>query len=236
MTIIWREQSEFDIPPQDDWLNPGERARISRMRFAKRRSDWRLGRWTAKCAVATYMHLPIDPRIFQDLEIRSSPSGAPEVFRENRPVDVTISLSHRDGRGVCAAAPRWVLLGCDLERVEPHSPVFVADYFTGPERGMVAAAPLTLRNRLPALLWSAKESLLKAFGLGLRLDTRALNVSPDSAFNLSCVCWQPLQVYTRDSVYHGWWCERDQFVRTLVAHPAPPVPAASLNSSAPGDA
>ena len=107
MTVVWREQSETDVPPRDDWLNPRERARMTAMHFAKRRTDWRLGRWTAICAVAAYLDLPVDPGTFQELEIRSAASGAPEVWRGNRPATVAISLSHRDGTAVCAAAPPW---------------------------------------------------------------------------------------------------------------------------------
>lgn len=224
MTIVWQEQREADVPAGDDWLSPRELSRLTGMRFARRRRDWRLGRWTAKCAVANYLDLAIHRGMFRDLEIRSAVSGAPQVFRGDRPVEVGISLSHCEGIAVCAVAPRSTLLGCDLEKVEPHSRAFLEDYFTLEEQAQVAAAPPAVRWRLPVLLWSAKESLLKALGLGLRLDTRCLSVTPDSAFTLACFQWQTLRVCIRNAlVYHGWWCARDQFVRTLVA--GPPLPA-----------
>ena len=47
-TVAWLEQSEADLPPHDDWLSVDEALQLDRLRFAKRRADWRLGRWTAK--------------------------------------------------------------------------------------------------------------------------------------------------------------------------------------------
>ena len=75
------------------------------MRFAKRQADWRLGRWTAKNAVAAYLNLPSDPQALTDIEIRPAPSGAPEVFIADQPARVTISLSHRAGVAACAVTP-----------------------------------------------------------------------------------------------------------------------------------
>jgi hypothetical protein len=56
--VHWLEQTKADVPPQNDWLSPAETALLNAMRFAKRRTDWRLGRWTAKNAVAVYLNTP----------------------------------------------------------------------------------------------------------------------------------------------------------------------------------
>ena len=60
MDVYWLEQSEADVPTADDWLSENEVARLNSLRVAKRRADWRLGRWTAKCAVAASLKLPGD--------------------------------------------------------------------------------------------------------------------------------------------------------------------------------
>ena len=84
-------------------------------------------------------------------------------------------------------------LGCDLEIIEPRSDAFVADYFTTEEQALIARASAADRPRLLALLWSAKESALKALHEGLRLDTRCVIVSPfDESFDLNG--WSPLRV------------------------------------------
>ena len=102
MNVYWLEQSEADVPIENDWLSENEVARLNGMRFAKRRADWRLGRWTAKRALSVCMDVPAHPQVFKKMDIRPAPSGAPEVFFANQPAAVTISLSHRDGVAACA--------------------------------------------------------------------------------------------------------------------------------------
>ncbi len=170
MEVYWLERTEADLPTDNDWLSASEAASLNGMRFAKRRDDWRLGRWTAKRAVATYLILPSDRQILAGIEIRPMPSGAPEVFIANQPAAVTVSLTHRAGAAACAIASSGVALGCDLEVIEPRSEAFIADYFTAEEQQLIQRMSATERPRLLALLWSGKESALKALRTGLRLE------------------------------------------------------------------
>jgi len=235
METHWLEQTAADLPSHDDWLSSDEAVLLSRMRFAKRRADWRLGRWTAKCTAAAFLNLPGDPRTLGEIEVRPASSGAPELFLANSPAAVTISISHCAGIAVCAIAMGGAALGCDLELIEPRGSSFVADYFTCDEQELISRAPGQDRLRLVTLLWSAKESTLKALREGLRLDTRCVAVTFDgqkhhehaagaprqySGFNR----WQPLQVCYASEVFHGWWQSTDQLVRTVVGAPSPLPP------------
>jgi 4'-phosphopantetheinyl transferase len=224
MELHWLEQTEADVPPQNIWLSATERAQLNGMRFAKRRTDWHLGRWTAKRGLAVYLNLPSHPEVLAKLELRPAASGAPEVFWAGEPAPVTVSLSHRDGRSFCAIAPAGVELGCDLEMIEPRSDAFMSDYFTADEQELVMRAPAADWARLLTLLWSAKESALKALHTGLRLDTRSVVVSFDeSQFDLNG--WSPLQVRCpAGRIFHGWWQQTDYLVRTVVADPSPGTP------------
>jgi 4'-phosphopantetheinyl transferase len=224
--IYWLEQSEADLPAPSDWLNPSEAARLLRMGLARRRADWRLGRWTAKRALALYWNLPGDSQTLQRMEIRSQASGAPVVFYAGQPVAVTISLSHRTGIAACAVTRSGAALGCDLEIAEPRSDAFVADYFAAEEEELVARTSAAERPRVVALLWSAKESTLKALRAGLRLDTRCVTVSPENlASSRALNSWQLLNVrYAGGATFHGWWQCEGNLLRTLVAAPAPAMP------------
>jgi 4'-phosphopantetheinyl transferase len=245
MHVHWLEQTESDVPASEEWLSASEALHLRDIAVAKRRNDWRLGRWTAKKAWATYLKAPPDPQIFREIEIRPAPSGAPVLFFNNNPEAVTISLSHRDGTALCAIAPSGGALGCDLEVVEPRSDAFLADYFTAEEQALVAHASAEDRSRLLALLWSGKESALKALREGLRLDTRCVIVSvvdglgrgvedgaasmdyPSDSSKSSCSLngWRPLHVrHTEGQSYHGWWRQSGDLVRTVVAAPPPDSP------------
>ena len=237
--MYWLEQTCADVPPDNDWLGVGEAACLNALRIPKRRADWRLGRWTAKRAVSICLNVPSVPRSLAALEIRPAASGAPEVFLYNQPAAVTISLSHSNGTALCAVAPPGTELGCDLEAIEPHSEAFVADYFTSDERVLIARASAADRLRLATLLWSAKESALKALREGLRLDTRSVTVrlpegAPPSApddmataptFTECRSNWRPLEVHCASGqVFQGWWGQTGNLLQTAVAAPAPARP------------
>ena len=248
MDVYWLEQAESDVPVEDHWLNASEAARLNAMHIAKRRADWRLGRWAAKRAVAAYLDAPCHLQALANIEIRPAPSGAPEVFILDTPAPSAISLSHRDGTALCAVAPSGTVLGCDLELIEPRSDAFVSDYFTAEEQALVERMSSEDRPRLLALLWSAKESALKAMGEGLRLDTRSVAVSvvdglqsrggsgegfvedPASSFQQGCATtWRPLRVrYIEGQNFCGWWQQAGNLLRTLVAIP-PPLPPIPLD-------
>jgi 4'-phosphopantetheinyl transferase len=160
------------------------------------------------------------------VEIRNAPDGAPEVLVAGSPAPLAISLSHRAGLAVCMVAPAGTAVGCDLELVEPRSDRFVADYLTAPEQAAVQAATAADRTLLVPLLWSAKESALKALRTGLRLDTRWVAVDPPAPAGSGR--WHPLTVRhpaTR-RVFPGWWRHDAGLVVTMVATPPPSSPQA----------
>lgn len=224
--VFWLAQTEANVPAENNWLAEGETLRLSGMRFAKRRADWRLGRWTAKRAVVTYLGLPADAPSLARIEIRAAASGAPEVLFVHRPAGVSISLSHRAGTAVCAVAAADAALGCDLELIEPRSYAFVADYFTAEEQAALGGTSAADRPRLIALVWSAKESALKALQTGLRLDTRCVEVDAGEASrSRSPRTWRPLFVRCAGGhLFQGWWQQTGDFLVTLVAAPAPAAP------------
>jgi len=239
METHWLEQTEADLSAHDDWLGPEECVLLRQKRFPKRRADWRLGRWTAKRAAAAYLNLPADPRALRDIEVRAASSGAPELFLAGRPAAVTISISHRAGIAACAIAASGVALGCDLELIEPRDAGFVADYFTAEEQTWIAHTPEQDRPRLVTLIWSAKESALKALREGLRIDTRSLTVTlPDDEHpalqqHSALDPWRRLQVRCNGGeVFQGWWQSTGRIVRTLVGSPSPLPPIFFLDSRA----
>jgi len=236
MDVYWLEQSADDVPPENDWLSPAESLRLDSMRIPKRRMDWRLGRWTAKRAIARFLDLPGQRQALSTIEIRPATSGAPEAFLSGNPAPVTISISHRAGIAMCTVASCGSSLGCDVEVVEPRSFAFVADYFTVKEQTLLAGVPAAARDAAITLLWSAKESALKALREGLRLDTRSLEIlafnepqfQPDRPPVPSLVPpsdWRQIQVRCSDGqFFDGWWQRAGSCIRTLVASPSPSRP------------
>jgi 4'-phosphopantetheinyl transferase len=217
MKVFWLEQSEAELPDRNEWLSREEASCLARLRFAKRRQDWLLGRWTAKRAVATCLGLADAVNVLAQVEIRAAPSGQPEAYLHGRRVGVCLSLSHSGGKALCAIGPESAAVGCDLERIETRSDSFIADYFTSQEQEKILAASAE-RDRIATLLWSAKESALKALGEGLRLDTRAVEVELYSSLAMGDASrWETLRVHYLDRCFHGCWRIDEVYVRTIVA-------------------
>ncbi len=257
MDVHWLEQTEADVPAENQWLSSSEMTSFGRLRFAKRRTDWRLGRWTAKRALALCLDLPCDFLALANIEIRAAASGAPEAFLFDQAAPVAVSLSHSAGTALCAVAVSGADIGCDLEMIEPRSNAFIADYLTACEQALVERTLMEQRPLLVTLLWSAKESALKALHAGLRLDTISLDVEFDEEsspateqcrqdFLISKSVsepdanpdeWRSLHIrYSGGQAFRGWWRHADHMVRTVVS--ALPLrspihlPAAGLRLSA----
>jgi len=120
-----------------------------------------------------------------------------------------------------------VELGCDLELADARSAAFLADYFTPLERAFVEQAATSERPQTMALLWSAKESLLKALRVGLRIDTREVAVSIEVAPSPSwgVAAWRPLRISCHRRLFDGWWRSAGQVVHTVVAAPSARIPS-----------
>ena len=176
MSLGWLSQGMGDAPADDAWLSPREAAWASRMRFPKRRTEFRLGRWTAKTALAVYLGRGRSPEDLRAIEIDRAPDGAPRALVDGHPAPAYLTMTDRADQAVCLVGPPGTALGCDLEIVEPRSDAFVADFLTAAEQGLVAAAGKD-RDLLANLVWCGKESALKVLRTGLRRDTRSVEVS-----------------------------------------------------------
>ena len=224
MSVAWHSQGMADVPPDDGWLSPREAAWVARMRFEKRRGEFRMGRWAAKNAVALFLGRPCSPETLHAVEIDRAPDGAPAPLVDGEPAPVSISMTDRADQAVCVIGPPGVGLGVDLELVEPRTDAFVADYLTEAEQRIVGEASDREERDLRAnLIWCGKESALKVLRTGLRRDTRSVEVSfPD----LSTVeGWSPMAVRSVEgSEFPGWWSRSGDFVLTVAASEAFPPP------------
>lgn len=220
-----------EVSGSDDWLTRPEAERINGFPYAKRRTETRLSRWTAKHTVALALDVPTRPADLRSVAIRNAADGAPEAFIGDGPAPVSISMTDRADWSVCVVTDTSVGIGCDLELVETRSPTFVADYFTPAEQRVVAAEPQR-HDVLANAIWSAKESALKVLRTGLRRDTRSVEVR---LAPLVDGAWAPLEARTDEgAVFPGWWRRFDQFLLTCAAT-APITPPTSLVEPPPLD-
>ena len=228
----WMARGESGIPPGELWLRGPERQRAAGMRFTKRRTEYLLRRLAGKSAVAAVLGLPADAATFGRIGVLNHPTGAPYVTVDDQPAGLEVSLTDRAGWAVCLAGQSLGALGVDLEIVEPRSDGFVRDFLTPSEQAAVAACAAHGPDGHDAaanLIWSAKESALKVLRLGLRADTRTVQVHlPDPTEPARVrpgAGWSPLRVATGIGDMPGWWRREGWFLLTVVAAPGAPVGA-----------
>lgn len=207
------------MAPGDAWLSPGERERAASLRLPKRRDDFRLGRFTAKRALAAVLGLPDESPSLARIDVRARPDGAPEAWCDGQRFR-SLSISHCAGRALAVVGPGDAALGCDLEQVEPRSQGFALDYFRPGERAWLGAAVPDERPLRATLLWSAKESVLKVVGVGLRETTQAVEVEFEEA--VGPLGWRPFRARLASPPalpIQGWWRRDAAQVLTVATRP-----------------
>ena len=231
VTIYWTlvKNSPGLLDEPERFLSPAELEKLDSFRFQKRRTDWLLGRWTAKGllrGVQDYARFRPDR-----IEVQSAPGGAPRLrLPDGVPFPGCLSISHRDQLAFCAlslasqastgphAGPR---LGADLEKVEPRSEAFLADYFTPAEQAWIRGQPGELRDCAAALAWSAKEAMLKALEVGMGWDTRWVEVrQAEGLADAGQEGWKSMQVSSAGREEHpwaAWWRRGGEYVMTVAA-------------------
>lgn len=134
-------------------LSPAEALRHAAFRMEKRRSEWLAGRLAAKHLLAETGA----PGPLSSLEIGMDRLGRPSCGES------LLSISHSNGWAMAAFKPGSAFLGADLEKIEDRHPAWYRDYFHLSE--LPAPAPSEATR-----LWTIKEALMKALGLGLTAD------------------------------------------------------------------
>jgi 4'-phosphopantetheinyl transferase len=223
----WLAHGEQEVPAGADWMTLRERQVLAGIRYTKRRVEFLTRRWTAKRAVAMVLGRGLTTTALAAVEIRHHPSGAPWVAVDGQPAAIDLSISDRAGWAVCLVGPpggSGGALGIDLELVEPRSEAFVGDFFTAGEVAGVRRLPVgEARDEAANLIWSAKESALKVLKIGLRADTREVEV--DFGRQRRADGWAPLAVTGRDgSAFAGWWRRDGVFLLTLAGRRQAPPP------------
>ena len=213
-SLTWTMGRLDDVPLGDDWLTEAERAAQERYSIPSRRDDWRLGRWTAKHAIAAWMGTAVPPASI-GIVPRGPDDGFPLIEGIANPP--RISLSHRSGWALVAVAPPDRALGCDIELVEPRPSVFVDDWFTAAEREAVRSGSAEHLDLAVTTVWAAKECALKALAMGLRLDTREVDVTLGDLL-APTHGWSRFRATTTDErVFPGWWRRFDRHVVAIAS-------------------
>jgi phosphopantetheinyl transferase len=180
-------------------LSPREADVLAGLAVVPRRRKWLLGRAAGKRLVRAVEGA--DVLADAEISILNRASGEPYVVCEGRgPWRLPISLSHRSEVGLAAAPDdAHARIGADVETVEARDAALVRQFFTDGEAGLVQGGTAPA-DAMVALIWSAKEAVLKLLGLGLRLDTRRVVVTGEARARRCPDGWRALDVNLKDAL------------------------------------
>jgi 4'-phosphopantetheinyl transferase len=202
MTIFGAIQHQEDVLIHQEWLHPLEIKYLNDLRFQKRKQDWLLGRWTSKKLLqqVLFQDFPMN-----EIEIRKGPNREPIVLFKSEPVFCRLSISHSHGQSFCVLSKEEMALGCDLEKVEIRSELFIRDYFTDLERTLFSTIYSQFFNRdnFFTLLWSAKESVMKACLTGLSIPAKSIELVEIKGFKADSWSEISLQNLRDGSLFSG---------------------------------
>lgn len=155
------------------YLTASEQQQLASFTMPKRRLEWLGGRIAAKRLLReTYFGRLGATVPYHAISIEPDELGAPQVqIIGDDQAPPRISISHSDGVAVAfLSAQQDVRCGIDVERVESRDPSFTNDYFSARERDL--AMHTDEPERILTTMWAVKEAVLKALGLGARVDFR----------------------------------------------------------------
>jgi 4'-phosphopantetheinyl transferase len=170
---IWRfglNVSDLALRKFRGLLCETEIVRSDRFRFLNLRRRFMAARGALRSILAGY--LSMDPR---QLTFSYGPYGKPSV--RNSPNDMQFNLSHSNDLMVLAVCGRGSV-GVDIEKEDPHFPAaeIAARYFCEREKNAINQADEETGLSAFFRLWTAKEAVTKATGLGLSLELSKIEI------------------------------------------------------------
>ena len=146
--------------------------------------------------------------------IEADAHGRPQLEPRNSEVD--FNTSHTDGMVVCAVSNGFPV-GVDVEHLDRAKEIAgVAGRFLSEEEQLAwQAKPADAANLFLLQLWTLKEALAKAEGLGLQIDFTGLSIHQDATNNFRLAADNRWRLFTRRS--------HSGYVMAAVCQPNEPV-------------
>jgi 4'-phosphopantetheinyl transferase len=155
-------------------LDAAERTRAERFKFAAPRRQFVLARGALRLLLGSRLGRPA-----QALTFAQGPHGKPYLVLDGAASPVQFNVSHSDGRGLIALADAPV--GVDIEFLGRAADLDLVakGVLTAAEQAVLQRRTGAARSLLFYRLWTQKEALIKAKGVGFACPPRGFAV-PDA--------------------------------------------------------
>ncbi|RDV36640.1 SDR family NAD(P)-dependent oxidoreductase [Bradymonadaceae bacterium TMQ3] len=162
-------------------LSAAELQGYERLRSARRRGEWLAARLAAREAARRWALMFYGERIdSRAVCVFKSESGEPQLRWSDEAKGggalPALSLTHTSGQAVAVVSMPGApcRLGVDLEPLEARSEAFGSAYFSAGERSLEVGT--LVAGQRETALWTVKEAVSKALGLGLQLSAAEIEI------------------------------------------------------------
>ena len=198
--IIHVDLSPHAIREQDAlvWLDQKEQARWRRYRHPRSQREFGLCRAALRATLCSQLGCNND-----ELAFDTSSYGKPFALVSGTPAPISFNVSHSGRHGLIAFAPEG-RIGIDVEeRATRHDlDGEIQTVFAPGERAELASASGDQKAHLFFSLWTMKEALIKALGVGFSLDISRFEIPPAMRHGVSTSIFRFPQIPEV-----GWWLE-----------------------------
>lgn len=186
---VWRINFNAQLKAQrffHDLLNPDEKDRVSKFRFAKDKRKFNISRGVLRILVGEYLEM--DP---QKVTFRYEKYGKPQLQHETR---MKFNVSHSGDMAIIGFVKDYDI-GVDIEHVKNDFNVLdlAENFFSRHEIEMLRTIPPKEQPLAFYRCWTRKEAFIKAEGSGLSFPLHEFTVSmtKDNEAKLEHTDWNP---------------------------------------------
>jgi len=173
------------LPKAPELLSSDEIERWQRFRFDEHKQRFAITRQALRVLLSSYTGTAP-----ADTTLMFSPEGKPRLAKPAS--DIQFNVTHSADFAMVAIG-REHALGIDLEyeRQDVEINELANRFFSNYEQGTLRATPVALKRRVFFQIWTAKEALIKATGLGLSLPLNSFDVGGDPVHGYRLIATRP---------------------------------------------
>ena len=156
-----------------DFLSDEERRKADRFRFLHHQKQYIVFHGTFRKLLGGYLGVKEKDMVFE-----SRPHGKPRIQKIFNPEDIRFSMSRSSEIGVYAFTLKNEV-GVDIEKMRPLPEIdsIVNEYFSDNEKHIYKEVKEKQKEEWFYTVWTRKEALIKAIGLGLYFPLKDADVS-----------------------------------------------------------
>ena len=175
---VWRASlhlTSHQVQTLEQMLSGDELGRAGRFSFRKDRDHFIAARGLLRTILGKYLLMQPD-----ELRLCCGPFGKPALEEKTHGKTLRFNVSHSHGLALFALA-REREIGVDLEYARPDLSVgtIARQFFSRREADALSALPERDRQKTFFTLWTRKEAVMKADGMGLARDLKQYEILPD---------------------------------------------------------